>query len=81
MAERVTLEPMVGLLPLFKELDTGNIWIDYDKEADVLYVSFRRPQDADDSELTEEGVIYRYRGEQLVGITILNVSKRFAALR
>ncbi len=81
MAEKVTLEPMVGLLPLLKELDTRNIWIDHDREADVLYVSFRRPQDADDSELTDEGVIYRYRGDQLVGITILNVSKRLAALR
>ncbi|HID86160.1 MAG TPA: DUF2283 domain-containing protein [Anaerolineae bacterium] len=70
---------MIELLPLFEELDTGDIWIDYDRGADVLYVSFRRPQDADDSELTEEGVIYRYRGKQLVGITILNVSKRFAA--
>lgn len=79
MAERVTLKPMIELLPLFEELDTGDIWIDYDRGADVLYVSFRRPQDADDSELTEEGVIYRYRGKQLVGITILNVSKRFAA--
>jgi len=81
MAEKVTLEPMVRLLPLFKDLNTVNIWLDYDREADVLYVSFRRPQDADDSELTEEGVICRYRGKQLVGITILNVSKRLAALR
>ena len=80
MAERVALEPMVGLLPLLKELDIRNIWVDHDREADVLYVSFRRPQDADDSELTEGGVIHRYHGKQLVGITILNVSKRFAAL-
>ena len=80
MAQRVTLEPMVGLLPLLEELNIRNIWVNHDREADVLYVSFRRPQDADDSELTEGGVIHRYHGEQLVGLTILNVSKRFAAL-
>ena len=57
------------------------VWIDYDRGADVLYVSFRRPQDADDSELTEDGIIYRYRGKQLVGITVLNVSKRFTTTK
>lgn len=29
-----------------------------------------------DSELTEEGVLMRYRGDQLVGVTILNARKR-----
>ncbi len=46
------------------------------KEADVLYVSFERPQGATDSELTEDGVLMRYRGDQLVGATILNAQRR-----
>ncbi len=53
-------------------------WFDFDDDADVLYVSFERPQGATDSELTDDGVILRDRGEQLVGVTILNVSKRIA---
>jgi len=81
MAKEATLESVMWLLPLFEEFDTTNIWIDYDRGADVLYVSFRRPQDADDSELTEDGIIYRYRGKQLVGITVLNVSKRFTTTK
>lgn len=50
--------------------------IDYDQEADVLYISFDRPQQATDSEMTDDGFIMRYRGEQLVGITVLDASTR-----
>ena len=50
--------------------------IDYDQEADVLYISFERPQQATDSEMTDDGFIMRYRGKQLVGITVLDASTR-----
>lgn len=52
------------------------MWIDYDKEVDVLYISFRRPQRATDSEVLENGVILRYRDDELVGLTMLDASKR-----
>ena len=52
------------------------MWIDYDKEADVLYISFKRPQKATDSEMLESGILVRYRGEEIVGFTILEASKR-----
>lgn len=52
------------------------MWIDYDREADVLYVSFRRPQRASDSELRDDGIIVHRRGKQIVGLTILDASKR-----
>ena len=47
------------------------IWVDYDQEVDVLYLSFRRPQQATDSEL-EDNFIYHYDGEELVGVTIMD---------
>ncbi len=50
-----------------------------DDEADVLYVSFERPQRATDSELSEDGILLRYRGDQLVGVTILNARKRLTS--
>ena len=50
--------------------------IDYDKEADVLYISFKRPQHATDSEMLENGVLLRYKEDELVGITVMNASKR-----
>jgi len=48
-------------------------WVDYDAEADVLYISFRKPQKADDS-VMEDDVIYHYSGSELVGVTVLNAS-------
>ena len=57
-------------------LPVSKMWIDYDQEADVLYLSFRRPQRATDSELRDDGVIVRKRGKQIVGLTILDASTR-----
>ncbi|MBU0511023.1 MAG: DUF2283 domain-containing protein [Chloroflexi bacterium] len=51
-------------------------WVDYDEDADVLYISLDRPQKASDSSMTDDGVLLRYRDEQLVGVTILDVSRR-----
>ena len=47
---------------------SSRIWIDYDEEADVLYISFRKPQRANDS-LLEDNIIYHYRDRDLVGLT------------
>jgi len=50
--------------------------VDYDDEADVLYLSFRKPQHATESALNEEGIIVRTRVKEIVGLTILNASTR-----
>ena len=47
----------------------------YDKEADVLYVSLEPGAEADDSELTPDNLVLRYREGRLVGITVMNASK------
>jgi len=62
--------------PHLLKFPVRKMWINYDKEADVLYISFRRPQKATDSEMLENGVLIRYKGEQIVGVTILEASKR-----
>jgi uncharacterized protein YuzE len=46
------------------------------KDADVLYINFKKPSHAYDSELTDDDVIIRYEKGEIVGITILNASKR-----
>lgn len=74
--ERDIVVDIIESLPNLLRLPSKQIWFDFDEEADVLYVSFERPQGATDSELTEEGVLMRYRGDQLVGVTILNAGKR-----
>jgi len=56
------------------------MWIDYDEKADVLYISFRRPQKATDTEMTKEGILLRFKDNELVGITILDAIKRWEIL-
>jgi uncharacterized protein YuzE len=80
VAKRVTKEKMIREVlkatpPLLK-FPTGRMWIDYDREADVLYINFKRPQKATDSEMLKSGILIRYRGDQIVGLTVLDASQR-----
>ncbi len=75
MDERVVVD-LLESLPHVLRLPSNQVWFDFDEEADVLYVSFEQPQGATDSELTEDGVLLRYRGNELVGVTIVNAKKR-----
>lgn len=52
------------------------MWYSYDEEADVLYLNFKKPSHADDSELTDDDVLIRYEKGAIIGITILHASKR-----
>jgi uncharacterized protein YuzE len=65
------VKEVVEAMPHLKRLPSNHMWIDYDREADVLYVSFDRPQRATDSVLQNDNVVLRYRGKKLVGITII----------
>jgi uncharacterized protein YuzE len=72
-----TMQHVYEVIPHLIRLPSGKVWIDYDREADVLYLSLRRPQQATDTQyLDEQGVLLRYRGKELVGITVLEASKR-----
>jgi uncharacterized protein YuzE len=72
-----TIAEISEAVPHLIRLPTGRAWIDYDREADVLYISLSRPQKATDTELLDdEGILLRYRGKELVGITILDASQR-----
>ena len=63
-------------VPLLHDFPASRFWVDYDHEADVLYISFQRPQKATDTEITDEGILFRYQGKKLVGITVLDASTR-----
>ena len=63
-------------LPHLIRLPQGKAWIDYDEEADVLYVGLKRPQKATDTKfLADQGILLRYRDKELVGVTVLDASK------
>jgi len=63
-------------VPKLVDLPAGGMWVDYDGEADVLYLSFRRPQRAGDSEMREDGIIVHRHAGRIVGLTILDASTR-----
>lgn len=68
-------------LPSLVGMPARRYWVDYDEEADVLYISFAHPQKATDTEMTDDGLLLRYRGEDLVGITVLDASTRAGEIR
>ena len=51
-------------VPRLVQLPVKHLWIDYDAEADVLYLSFSKPQRATDSELRDDGIIVHRRGRR-----------------
>jgi uncharacterized protein YuzE len=58
------------------KLPTHRLWLDYDHEADVLYISLERPQKATTSKMSADGILLRYRNKKLVGVTVFEASKR-----
>jgi uncharacterized protein YuzE len=58
------------------KLPAGQVWLDYDKEADVLYMSFRKPQRATKTFEVDDNLLIRKDGRKIVGLTILNASTR-----
>jgi len=69
------ISAVLDSLPYLLKMPSNRVWIDYDEEADVLYISFRKPQQANDS-VMEDDIIYHYQNEELVGLTILHAKNK-----
>jgi len=72
----VEIENILTIVPRLLRVPFKHMWYDYDEKADVLYLSFKKPLQADDSELTDDDLIVRYEKGTMVGITILHASQR-----
>lgn len=72
----LNLQDYLEILPAIKESPQHTVWLSYDTEADVLYINYRKPSQATDSELTDNDVIIRYDGEEIIGFTVLHASQR-----
>ncbi len=71
-----TLDNISEAVPHLIRLPDRKAWIDYDEDADVLYISLKRPQKATDTKvLSDNGILLRYRNKDLVGVTVLDASK------
>ena len=64
------------LVPAVKNSPHKYLWSSYDAEADVLYINFKKPSHATDSEMTDDDILVRYEGEEVVGLTVLHASTR-----
>lgn len=72
----VAVKDYLPLIAAVKGAPQRYLWSSYDAEADVLYINFKKPSRATDSELTDDDVIIRYEGDEVVGLTILHASRR-----
>ena len=72
----IEIQEYLKLLPRVKQSPEGSVWLSYDREADTLYVNYKKPSFATDSELTDDDVIVRYAGDEVVGFTVLHASQR-----
>lgn len=70
---------ILGSIPYLLKSPSKKVWVDYDEDTDVMYISFYKPQKANDS-IMEDNIIYHYRDKKLVGITVLHASQTYGLL-
>ena len=70
------INEFLKLVPALKRTPHRYLWSSYDTEADVLYINFKKPSHATDSEMTDDEIIVRYEGEEVIGLTVLHASTR-----
>ena len=73
--EQAVIKQFYPFISNLIKLPERKVWTDYDVQADVLYVSFGKPEKAKDTIPTEEGILVRKKGKKLIGFTILNASR------
>ncbi len=55
--------------------DPEEIWIEYDRQSDTLYIGFGKGE-AEESALLESGIIINYTGDRLISLVIQGLSER-----
>jgi hypothetical protein len=64
MATATLVKELFKALPHLKKVGAKNLWFDFDEEADVLYISLERPQNATDTDILEDGILVRLPAKQ-----------------
>ncbi|MDZ7260495.1 MAG: DUF2283 domain-containing protein [candidate division KSB1 bacterium] len=73
----IVVREILAAIPHLRQSGAKHVWFDFDDEADVLYISFERPQNATDTDMLDNGVFIRLRGKKIAGLTITNFSHKF----
>ncbi len=50
--------------------------VEYDERGDALYIALSPDTVADDSELTDNDVLVRYKGNRIIALNVLHFSER-----
>ena len=72
----VQLSDFLDAIPAVLQAPHRSMQCTYDEPADVIYMNFEPGAEATDSELGPDDIIVRYRGEEIIGLTILHASSR-----
>ena len=72
----VQLSDFLDAIPAVLQAPHRSMQCTYDESADVIYMNFEPGAEATDSELGPDDIIVRYRGEEIIGLTILHASSR-----
>ena len=72
----VKLSDFLDAIPAVLQAPHRSMQCTYDEPADVIYMNFEPGAEATDSELGPDDIIVRYRGEEIIGLTILHASRR-----
>jgi len=57
-------------------LTPESVDVEYDEKGDALYIAFSKDTVADESEITDNDVVVRYKGNRIIGLTVLHFSER-----
>lgn len=72
--EQALIKQFYPLITNLIKLPEKKVWTDYDDKADVLYISFGKPQKATGTIPTDNGILVRKKGKKIIGFTILNAN-------
>jgi uncharacterized protein YuzE len=72
----IEIDNILKVLKTVNHSRVKDVQIRYDEEVYTMYVNFGAPVTADDSELDENDILYRYRKGEIVGITVTHFTSR-----
>ncbi len=68
-------EEAVGRLSDLKVPDLRELWLEYDRVSDTLYIHFGK-EEAEETIMVDDNLIAYVTGNRLVGVAVLNASKK-----
>ena len=74
--EEIVVDNILDALKAVKSSHAKDLHILYDEAADVMYVNFGPPLPADDTELSDDNILHRFKDGKMIGLTLTNFSSR-----